>query len=408
MAVNKRKRWVKAGAGVAIALAGTWAGVEVAIMREYKLAAAAGIPTDPVTVRPYEDDGGTADLYREAFRARKEDPDALKDAISVFAETVQPDEAVANKYRVAPLKPYLEKFTAATLQPDLDFGRNYKEGITMLLPEYADMYTFARIQGAAALVAEHESDRDLAMTRLRSIAGCARHLGQEPITIARMVQTRIEKVLFDYAGQIALTSEERSELIKELGPLPSARRDFGTQFAVLNKEFEVYSSEGSMQKMYTDYGLRTGDDPNPRWTYLAVRTPILNRFIQLETIREQRLAATSLPHQPKKVEEFDFLIASADRQSKAWGPYGNLVDHAFGEIAYRDAYLEMATRRQCMEAMITGKSSTDAWGNPIQLMQIHQSPWIYSFGPDRKDNGGDFMGLEAKDIGIWATQVDPR
>jgi len=386
MVLNKRKRWAKVGAGVAIAIAGTWAGVEVAIMREYKLAAAAGLPTDPVTIRPYEDDGGTAELYREAFLARKEDPIALREALSVFAKTVSSDEAVANKQRFEPLKPYLEKFTSATLQPDLDFGRDYKEGITMLLPEYADMYTFARIQGAVALVAEHESDREQALMRLRSIAGCARHLGQEPIMIARMVQAKIEKVFFDYAGQIALEPEERLDLIKELGPLPSTRRDFGTQFAILNKEFEVYSSHASMWKLYTDLGLKEGDDSNPSWKYFAIRTPLLNRLIQLESIRERRLSATSLPHQPETVEEFNALIASADRQSKAWGPYGNTLDSFFGEVPYRNSYLEMVTRRKLALGLKESSPPKDSWGNDVGYFCGRNAYYLDSMGANGKED----------------------
>ncbi len=196
----RRRTWLWLGVGFALVVATPWAVIsyrsrlEAAEYREQlRLARAEGLPTTAEeyiayvpTAKPEEN---AAPIYRKlrALTVGSEEVSKL-DASLTFHPTMQ-DEAAA-RATLERLKPWLGLADQATRLPRCWFDREWR-GSATLFPEYARMKDAARLLGLRGTLAAAHGDSLAALQDARRILMIAKHAGEEPHAIARLVRESI-------------------------------------------------------------------------------------------------------------------------------------------------------------------------------------------------------------------------
>lgn len=195
-----RKRvWLWVGLVVALALATPFAVTAYKASREraeyeeqLRLARAEGIPTTAeeyaALIPSAKDTENAAPIYRR-IKVGRGAPDltslAREAAVRPNAQTIAKARALVNRSRGE-----IALAEQATALPRCWFDRDW-EGAATLFPEFAALKNVARLVGLRGSIAAFEGDPERALADAKRILAIARHAGEEPHIIARLVQEGI-------------------------------------------------------------------------------------------------------------------------------------------------------------------------------------------------------------------------
>lgn len=101
---------------------------------------------------------------------------------------------------------------AASARPHCDYGRDWRQGMSLMFTEFADMKSFAKLLAADAVQQARAGRLKRANRNLQAVQRIAQHAGEEPTLIAKLVAISI--------STIGLRGSHR--IVGELGPHPDA------------------------------------------------------------------------------------------------------------------------------------------------------------------------------------------
>jgi hypothetical protein len=169
--------------------------VELRAARQEGLALRAA---DLVRVPPVPEARNAARLYRQIFMALDASPFSEADKNSLTA-VARGRATGADRQRVrallAKFAPQLRLAEQAAALPDCSFERQWQLGYDMKWPEYAKARNLARLLAAQAELQSEAGHPEQALCAVAVGAHIGRHIGQDPIIIAMLVQIAIESIL---------------------------------------------------------------------------------------------------------------------------------------------------------------------------------------------------------------------
>lgn len=201
----KRRKWLWVLLGVVVAVGGgllVYRKVgadqdEAAFQEQMRLARAEGIPTTAAeyaaTMPPAKPEENAAPLYRQMQSLLHVRGDSSRlEADLQFRPS--PAHLKAAQAYLDQLKPALELADRAAALPRCWFDRDWKEGMAVLMPEFATMKGAAKLIALRASIAAQSGDSKSALKDAARIFQLARQARDEHTAIAHLVSEAIEAI----------------------------------------------------------------------------------------------------------------------------------------------------------------------------------------------------------------------
>ncbi|MDX2065404.1 MAG: hypothetical protein SFX74_06645 [Fimbriimonadaceae bacterium] len=351
-------------AGVAVAL-GTWLGwagyqssLEHRIEQEYQLAADAGIPTRPEDLQQKRVFPNAAHLYRQAsdgiLSLSPDDRKAWNSAINLESKAKAADREKALKRFSA----ILSTFDTAAKMEDCFFGRDYRHGYNLLLPEYATMLQAVNAKVTLADAARDRGERRAALVHLTDAARIARHVASDDGELATSVRSRAEAAIVPRLMALRPDPPEATAALRALGPVPNPRRDLGVELVFFRVSRPIAQQYGGWSRLFTDFGMKSEDlDTRPLQDTLH-DMGITRASVDLETVRALRAAAESVPERPRSREDFAAYLDAR----KLLPNVGSMVRNVYRFRAmlseYPEAYFSLVNHRERLRAISNAAAGT--------------------------------------------------
>jgi hypothetical protein len=158
-----------------------------------------GLPLEPKDLRPdppVPDSQNAAPIYKQITATLGKDKNNGK---SEFADYVKGTRGPTQEKRVRHIlrdRTNLLLLTErATGLPRCDFARPWEQGADLLLPEYAAMREIARMLAGRAILENADGQPLAALDTIAEGMRVAKHAGEDPVTIAALVQIAIMGIM---------------------------------------------------------------------------------------------------------------------------------------------------------------------------------------------------------------------
>lgn len=373
------------------------------------------VPTSPEEMpKPGPDDRNAALIYREAIK--------LKQAIGIKRPVERPTGAIDPDFQakmsayIEAQRPVMELVTQAAALPDCNFKRDWSQGASMLLPEYADLKDFTRIamENAAADARARKFEEAFAWLSVgRQVALHAR----EPIPIGFLVSVACEQLcLRELQTEIRLYSHDPKfvKLARQFSdaysPLPSLRDSMGGEVLMVRTTMADIAS-GKM-RVTNLFGMSDSEESffgTNDSVIQALRIPSIRKSVEAKLLAQYRATVEGLPTDPSDLKATLNASALFDTgQMKQEGLVDKLASvftPVFTAMGQSTVRLEAARRvtRQGLEIFAykaakghypKALDATTLWAidpfnnKPLQYKFIAEGFELYSVGPNGKDDGG--------------------
>jgi hypothetical protein len=365
----KRRGWLwGVGIVVVIAGAGLWfvrsiAGKdEAAYQEQLRLARSEGLPTTAAeyraTIPPAKPAENAAPFYRSlrGLVSRYRDDIATVDQELVFhpsATALADANAILSTNSSA-----LKLIDQAAIRPRCWFDRPWEKGAGVLLPEYAEMKTAAKLLLLRGSVAAHRGDTKSALSEVMRVLVLAKHAGEEPHAIAGLVRESIYTMGLRSLSNWAFVHRDRPEYVRALR---EAVERFPKADLRLERSGELYMMLSTVELASTaegrrEFGLKEEDvSPLERWMPM-----LLNRTrAKAEIVRAHRAYYAALRRPAKERRALlDKAQEAIDRALFAFPTaaslYAKLSSGGFGEV---ERELVSAAKKQQYEALVRALSA---------------------------------------------------
>lgn len=277
---------------------------EDAYREQLRLARAEGIP---VTAAEYAahiprvpDSLNAAPFYRQ-LKSDVRGASHLGELCELAACRPTPETIDAAMAALAGHKRGVELAEQASSRPHCWFDRQW-EGIATLFPEFADMKSGARLLGLRGSLAAFKGDPAKAVADVKRMLAIARHAGEEPHAIARLVREGIWIAAMRHLGAWALTHPEvpayKTALAEAIAsfPKPNIREEhldeaFSVIWLVENAE-----TKAGQEKL----GLRPDDLPRGAEAIFPILLSQSKSRVKILRALRDCWAAYGLPPQERK------------------------------------------------------------------------------------------------------------
>ena len=239
---------------------------EAAFREQLRLARSEGLPTNgaefAATVKPAAPEENAAQFYRE-LRPLMKAVGNFSDAEIAFLRDPSPQNFVSAQAFIRRGKPVLELVDQASVRPRCWFDRNWSDGVAVLMPEFADLKSGAKLLGLRGSVAAHEGRESDALANAHKIFAVSKHAGEEGTMISALVSLAIYVIgmnrIADWALLHPASPAYRQALATALKsiPQPDIRRENREQLMNVLSLIELTLTNAGRDKL----GLRDEDLP---------------------------------------------------------------------------------------------------------------------------------------------------
>lgn len=381
--------------------------------RDAELAAIqrAGVAVDPQEFipPPVADGQNAAPLYREATTLRK--TPGYSFASSLFPSYQEEHPGFAQDLALRACYPYLEReyslIERAADRPYCNWNRNWNEGWSMLLPEYADTKSFIRMLCFKAKMQAEAGDMSGAIKSIERARRISDHIGQEPLYIASLVQMDCEALLLrqlaEFAQNPSISPEglrQAEKFVADLGPLPDAKRSASGDIYGFRTTFQRVRS---LQDIATVLGQARPDAP----AITNIPIPgVLKDALEAKYLEHNRYFLESLPKDPNNWKQVVNAQEVASRKiildTSLISMYATIFEGRTAELG--QALGDLQTTRRLTQTTLAllrqhaeghplrlprNESSIDPrTGNPFHFEKTADGFRIWGVGRDGVDNHG--------------------
>lgn len=372
---------------------------------ELETARRAGLPTTPDELRAQiRQKKGTnaANDYLAAFSYAK--ASARKhlgkyDLAKFLRGKASAGEVADLKADIRRVKPALTDLEAGARKDLLDYNRPWENGFMILFPDLGDTRNLVNVLCLRALY-QPETRKSLPLA-----ARVARQVGEEPTTIAKFVQARLEQMTIDTLHRLLRENPNDPELhrigretLAAFGPFPSMRNTFGGELVM----YRVGTQQMS-PKIVEELAMAGVKLDLPPQSIAMLRFPAVRRATEATMVRFWREMAEGVPKDPEDIQGLRTAMTAVESH------YGNRerTDHALLAAlglfrgGFADAMGEALVRRRLLAGTLDGleaRAKTGAFpktleiGDPFATSMVYKPSAkgfsLYSVGPDGQDNGG--------------------
>jgi hypothetical protein len=385
---------------------------------ELAAARAEGVPLEPKDIQrtpPVPANENAAPVYTEAmhklYSTPKAEGEPLLKAVGRVAtgRAAGDDRALAEK-AVAKWEEAIALGERAAALPHCDFKRDYAKGLDLEYPEDELLRALTRLSCARAAFACDAGRFDEALSRYRTAARFARHVGEEPGMLPMLVRVAMEGIV-GRSMEIQMARYPNSPLVKgvpsvvqEFGPVPSLRH------MARGEALLMWMSISNLDKK-----VQEKSPLNP------LRGPVVRgsagfKAIQARTLHFWRTALKGLKEDDPVATRRMFV--ELDRQTSLLkgdsSRLNSLISGSYPECLA--AYMACVARRRMLLAYVDllrerrngvfperlpGSYVDPHDGQPLRYKRTEKGFVVYGLGPDFKDDGGKRRPTDNKGPDGW-------
>ncbi|HWA84077.1 MAG TPA: hypothetical protein VG820_11605 [Fimbriimonadaceae bacterium] len=432
MKSNTRRKVLWAFGILAVLCPGSLCGVGYFVVRSYfigpaeqlpkelSMAKAEGIPLEPDDLRhkpPVPDDQNAATVYSAFFphldraggKAR-----GGKDPLQAFlAGKATPEQAAEIRRMLAGSKESLDEIVAATARPFCDFHSHYEDGLRVTFPQFGQFRTAIRLLAARAEDLAAQGRVGEAYAVLAKADRMARHAGQEPILLAKLVEVSLHAIVLTEFDHLLERSADHPELLKRaqqtldgFGALPDLRPAFGGELVMGRIMVHQIHTVGDLRALNDSAsgsgdGREAGSGPSlPDWVTKGIEAKVVSRW---------RRTIEALPTDPAEWEKAFRVLQDADKAIQSDTSVSGKLNSVFFPVFFQsalaighldaDRHVAATSIRLLQDRLAKGSLpatlpnygavSVDPFdGKPLRYRRTPDGFTIYSVDRDRADNGG--------------------
>ncbi|HVT11222.1 MAG TPA: hypothetical protein VHE55_03065 [Fimbriimonadaceae bacterium] len=388
--------------------------------KEIRLARQDGIPLEPNDLRPnppVPDDRNAANIYGSFFPHLDKVESkhrGIRNAVSTFLTDTATDEQAAEVRQVlAESRESLDEILAATNRPYCDFRFHYEDGAKLLFPQFAQF----KVAGSLLVARAHDLARQghiaEAYDLLARVDALARHAGQPPVFIGKLVELSIRGMAMTEFSHLLELSADRPPLLAKaqatldgFGPLTDLRPAFGGELVMGRIMIHQIHTLGDLQALTSESsgtgdGSQAGGGPKlPDWVTKGMDARLISRW---------RQAIEAMPANPAEWDKAYHVLQATDQAVEAddsmVGKVSQLLFPVLAQSARAVGHLDAsrriaATSIRLLQDRLTkgslpatlpnyGAVSVDPFdGKPLRYRLNRDGFTIYSIDRDGVDNGG--------------------
>jgi hypothetical protein len=386
---------------------------------EYAAARAEGLPLEPADLaRSVAAEKNAAPVYLAAIK-RLEDP-SLKDERKLISDADLRGATIGAlegaEAGLATFAPTLSEIERAAERPECAFDRNWKLGPNLLLPEYTHMKAFSKMFAARAELASLKGDWRSALRDVRTGYRLARHTGQDPILIGMLVEVAQESIAHHAFMRVMSDHGDNPEFLREaarvqseVGALPNFRHAMGGEVIFGRTAIPMIDGHQAFTSSST-----SPSEPMFFERAFFQSKPVQGAF-ETKLLQFWRETYRDLPKDPAdwegtvKVMQRQEIRIAADESPANWAnqylmPVFTQAATAVGKVIAQRNMEATAVRLLTYRAENGAfpKALPKEWGeqalDPFSGKALMYKPEkngfrLWSFGEDRKDNGGQTSSM---------------
>lgn len=381
--------------------------VQAAAKLPAELAAArqAGMPTTPdelrAQIRQKTGTNGAHD-YLDAFarakslRKNRIDPDRLEKLLRDQGTAAEVASAKAEVKRNASA---LASFELGSQKDLLDYNRPWEQGLMVLYPDLGDARNLALLECLRAYYNPAERNSLLAVARTSKLMENDRSM------VSAFFRGWIEKGTIDTLLALMQKEPENARLralaretLKEMGPLPDARKCFGGELVV----FRVGAQQLGPKQIEELKMAGVNVSIHPQ-AVAMLRFPVVRQANEATMVRFWREMAAAVPKDPEDILAFRAGVRAVESRytDRERIDHSVLVAAGMFRVEFPDNLGTILTRRRLLAATVdaldyratTGSlPKTLAVADPFGKQMVYKPSAdgfkLYSVGPDGNDDGG--------------------
>ncbi|HEY0867208.1 MAG TPA: hypothetical protein VGE01_07515 [Fimbriimonas sp.] len=359
-----------------------------------------------VDLREYQppkvaDSNNAGPAYRQALQevqgVRKE---AFQTIQRLRKGSLSPEQERELRQALTEVQPTLQAVVRAAAKPGLDFQRNWADGMHLQFPEYGGLHLIGDALRLDALRRLRSNDVDGALREASALAALGRHIGQEPVIMAAIVQGGTTDQAFEVLaeairihGRDAKVREQIRKAVAQMGPPPDPRHS-----AKLELAWQLQAIDG----MGSNSPGVIGEESIPIEQRLG-KLGIVRRAYKARIVEYWRAFHAALPKDPthyleafRAVRELDAEYDSAhgheghDHQQRSGLSYAMVLTM---RPVFSGATTVMARAEAEKRLLLAGVDVLDGKGSlPADPFSegplLRKGNLIYSVAENQKDDGG--------------------
>jgi len=382
-----------------------------------------GIPLEPADLAAMvrvPDSENAAPLYQKILPIIHEQGPLTKQFSAIssgFGHRAKPAD-IEKAYAALPaMRDVLAKAREATKLPHCDFKRNWGLGPNVLFPEMSGMKNLARALAFEAKARAQTGDLNGALEDLTAAQKIGRHVGEDPNIIGLLVQVSIESIVQSALDEIIDKHKSDAHFLAAakkmhdaFGPLPNFRYALGGEVVMGRVALRMIKSHADFSMQ--DFSSSGEESKTPRafpGEEIIFSSPTVKDAFDMKLVHAYRMMYENASPDPDKWEITEKASKEAESQidadhsisnmpSRVLAPVFSGVPGAIGRmIAHRhltDTEIRLLldqTRTGSLPSKLPnyGLSTMDPFsGKPLAYKPSKHGFLLYSFGPDRTDDGG--------------------
>jgi hypothetical protein len=374
-------------------------------------------PADLASSPPVADSENGAQLYRsiglqlEALEADKSSVDTIK-LFDTFGNSNSADADLGRMLReIQKHQSLFADIDKLASKPRVDFGRDYSQGIMLLLPEFADMKRISKWQSARARAQWMTGNRRAAIASLRTAYRTAEHAAQEPHLIGCLVAIANSAICHRVLDRFVNDARNDPATLKGLEAMLSTVRDQADLRKALEGELVLgMATLNNLQAQ--DFAhiaqLSEGSPANsPSWLDNVMANPSVRKMYAAKFAEAWRITFEQVPKDKEDWTGFEKAMASRIQAIDSDRSPDNILnrimfpilDQAIGAAARQVAERRieqvslklLQNRRQGLPGKLStfGRLGIDPFtSKPLGYKREGTGFKVWSVGPDRVDQGG--------------------
>jgi len=368
------------------------------------------------------DSENAAAEYEALFRPITLKGPLEKDSLAVihgFGSLVKAEDKLAGRQALPHLQEVLRQARKVASKPHCLFAWDWSKGSDLMMPEFAEMKGVAKLLCFDAEALGDQGDWKGALANIEATQRIGRHAAEEPLEIGLLVGIAIEAIaeatlnrLTDKFSHNAPFLSEAKRIVDAFGPIPEYRRTLGGHLVMLR---EALRQANSLTDLTGDGGdlPSTDSPPEPRKPSAVEKTlfnnPSVKNAFDSKITRAARLLYEQVPKNSERWEAIETVskangkmveddISPANTVARLlWDPGSGMGESIARCIMRRN--LTDTSLRLLLDRVRLGKlpgslpsygsSDMDPFsGKPLVYHPSKTGFLLYSFGVDRKDDGG--------------------
>jgi len=368
------------------------------------------------------DSENAAAEYESLFRQITLKGPLEKDSLAVIhaiGSLAKPEDKLAAQRALPHLQELLRQVRKASSKPHCLFAWDWSKGSALMMPEFAEMKGVVKLLCFDADSLSSRGDWKGALSNVEAAQRIGRHAAEEPMAIGLLVDFAIESIaevtlnrLMDKFSHIAPFLSEAKRIHDAFGPIPEFRRTLGGHLVMLR---ESLRQANSLTDLTGDGGDLPSTDtpPEPRKPSAVERTLFNNQSVKnafdSKITHAARLLYEQVPENSERWEAIETVTKANDKMVEddmspantiarlLWGSeseMGEVIARCIMRRNLTDTSLRLLLDRVRLGKLPGslpnyGATDRDPFSGRLLVYRPSKTGFLlYSFGVDRKDDGG--------------------